>query len=274
VRYSEAVLAAPPGSAQFAAADVARLAPSTLRRLFAPTPAAPPLEDAAAALGGQPRELLALAAALEPARGERLLRLGQRPVAAPDRQAASRRLVGALFWTLVYELEPERWVALAEAEPIAPELLCDLPAAGARVVEVGAGAGRLTAYLLSVAAAVVAVEPCPAFRRRLQQRTAALVVGGVTQHLPLASGWADLATAGAAMSADPPLGGPEALAELERVVRPGGMVALVSPEQPEWFQARGYRRRDYPVPAVTERPDLTSFFGPITPPYTLLSRIL
>jgi hypothetical protein len=100
------------------------------------------------------------------------------------------------------------------------------------------------------------------------------VVGGVTQHLPIASGWADLATAGAAMSAEPPLGGPEALAELERVVRPGGTVALVSPEQPDWFEDRGYRRRDYPVPAVAERPDLTSFFGPITPPHILLSRTL
>jgi len=274
VRYSEAVLAAPPGSAQFEAADVVRLAPATLRRLFAPTPAAPPLEEVAAALGGQPEKLIALASALEPARGERLLRLGQRPVLAPGREAAARRLVGALFWTLVYELEPDRWVALADAEPIAPELLGDLPAAGARVVEAGAGAGRLTVHLLTVAATVVAVEPCPAFRRRLRLRTAALVVGGVTQHLPIASDWADLATAGAAMSSEPPLGGPEALAELERVVRPGGMVALVSPEQPEWFQARGYQRRDYPIPAVAERPDLTSFFGPLMPPYTLLSRVL
>lgn len=273
MRYSEAVLAAPPGSAQFEAADVARLAPSTLHRLFAPTPAAPPLEDVAAALGGS-GHLYAVAAALEPARGERLLRLSQRPVPDPDRQAAGRRLVAALFWSLVYELEPDRWVALAEAEPIAPELLRDLPAASARVVDAGAGAGRLTAYLVTRAAAVVAVEPGPAFRHRLRERTGAYVVGGITQQLPIATGWADLATAAAAMSPDPPLGGPQALAELERVVRPGGMVALVSPEQPEWFQARGYQRRDYPVPAVAERPDLTSFFGPITPPATLLSRVI
>jgi hypothetical protein len=274
VRYSEAVLAAPPGSAQFEPADVARLAPATLHRLFAPSPAAPPLEDVAAALGRRPPELFRVATALEPARGERLLRLSQRPVTEPEREAAGRRLVRGLFWSLVYELEPDRWVALAEAEPIAPDLLGELPAAGARVVEAGAGAGRLTRHLVGAAAIVVAVEPCAQFRRRLRGATGAEVVAAVTQQLPVRSGWADLAIAGAAMSPDLPLGGPAALAELERVVRPGGTVALVGPEAPEWFQARGYRRRDYPAPAIRPDAELTDYFGPLNPPRTLLTRLL
>ena len=120
--------------------SLARLTPSTLHRVLAPVPSAPPLEDVAAALGPHPGELFSVAAALEPARGERLLRLSQRPLPDTERWAAGERLVRGLFWTLVYELEPERWVALAEAEPISPQLLRDLPAAGARVVEVGAGA--------------------------------------------------------------------------------------------------------------------------------------
>jgi len=270
VRYSEAVLAAPPGSAHFQPADLARLTPSTLHRVLAPVPSAPPLEDVAAALGPHPGELFSVAAALEPARGERLLRLSQRPLPDTERWAAGERLVRGLFWTLVYELEPERWVALAEAEPISPQLLRDLPAAGARVVEVGAGAGRLTAHLAGVAAVVVALEPCPALRERLRRRSRAHVVAAVTQQLPLLSGWADLATAGAAMGSQPPLGGPAALAELERVVRPGGTVALISPQEPEWFQERGYELREYPVPEIPVRPDLTAYFGPLTPPNTLL----
>jgi len=270
VRYSEAVLAAPPGSAQFRAADLARLSPSTLHRVLAPIPAAPPLEDIAAAVAG--RELFTVAGALRPARGERLLRLSQRPVPESERAAAAERVVRALFWTLVYELEPERWIALADAEPISPQLLGDLPAKGARVVEVGAGAGRLTAHLVRVAAMVVAAEPCPSLRGRLRTRTGALVVAAVTQRLPLASGWADLATAGAAMGAQAPLGGAEALAEMERVVRAGGTVALISPQDPDWFQERGYERRDYPEPTVPDRPDLTNYFGPITPPHILLTK--
>jgi protein-L-isoaspartate O-methyltransferase len=274
VRYSEAVFAAPPGSAQFQPADLARITPSTLHRVLAPAPSAPPLEDVAAALGQHPRELFSVAAALEPARGERLLRLSQRPLPDAERAAAGDRLVRGLFWTLVYELEPERWVALAEAEPISPQLLRDLPAEGARVVEVGAGAGRLTAHLAGVAAMVVALEPCPALRERLRRRSRAHVVAGVTQQLPLVSGWADLATAGAAMGSQPPLGGPAALAELERVVRPGGTVALISPQEPEWFQARGYELREYPVPEVTQPPDLTSYFGSLRPPNKLLIKMV
>ena len=270
MRYSEAVLAAPPGSAQFRPADLARLTPSTLHRVLAPMPSAPPLEDVAAALGGQPRELFSVAAALEPSRGERLLRLSQRPVPDADRAAAGARVVRGLFWTLVYELEPERWIDLAEAEPISPDLLRDLPAAGARVVEVGAGAGRLTAHLVEVAAVVMALEPCPALRERLRRRSRANVIAGVTQQLPLASGWADLATAGAAMGSQPPLGGPAALAELERVVRTGGTVALISPQDPPWFQERGYELREYPPPRVPPRPDLTSYFGPLEPLHSLL----
>lgn len=272
MRYSEAVLAAPPGSAQFQAADLARLSRSTLRRVLAPVPSAPPLEDVAAALGRHAQELFQVAAALEPARGERLLRLSQRPVPEPAREAAAERVVRALFWSLVYELEPDRWVALAEAETISPELMRDLPAKGARVVEVGAGAGRLTAHLVLVAATVVALEPCPALRERLRRRTDALVVGGVTQELPVASGWADLATAGAAMGSQPPLGGAAALSELERVVRPGGTVALISPQDPPWFLERGYELREYPAPEVPERSDLTDYFGPLTPLHTVLTK--
>ncbi|HKW58726.1 MAG TPA: hypothetical protein VJR46_03120, partial [Candidatus Dormibacteraeota bacterium] len=69
------------------------------------------------------------------------------------------RVVRALFWTLVYHLEPERWDELARAEPIAPELIEALPRDVETAVDVGAGSGRLTAHLLGRSRDVVAVEP-------------------------------------------------------------------------------------------------------------------
>lgn len=275
MRFTEAVATAPPGSARFTAADLARLGRPTLRLLLAPGPSAPHLEDVAAALGDRPRELFAVAAALPPDRGERLLRLSQRPVAAGEREAAGRRLARGAFWYLAYELEPDLWDRLSRAEPVAPELLADLPADGARVLEVAAGSGRLTASLAGRAARLLAAEPCPPLRDRLRGRLPGIpVVAAVGHELPCVSGWADLVVSCAAFGPDPPLGGDEVRRELERCARPGGVVALVSPEAPEWWRERGYELRDYPEPAARLDPDVEAFFGPAHPPCRLLYKRL
>jgi SAM-dependent methyltransferase len=275
VRYSHAVAAAPPGSDRFRAADLARLGRTTLGLLLEPGPAAPPLEDVAAALAGQPAALHAVAAALPPARGERLLRLGQRPVSPEAGHDAGRRVVRGAFWYFVYDLAPELWDRLAAAEPVAGDLLRDLPADGARVLEVAAGSGRLTAALAGRAATLVAVEPSRALRRLLRDRHPEVaVVAGVGQRLPIRDGWADLVVSCATFGPDPPLGGEAVRAELERCAAPGGAVALVSPEDPAWWEARSYELRDYPAPAPRSDPELVAFFGPLDPPHRLALRRL
>lgn len=264
-------MSAPPGSAGFRAADVARLPPATLRAALAPGPSAPPLEDVAAALSSE--DLFTVARALDPSRGERLLRLAQRPLAEARRQEAADRLVRGLFWPLVYELEPDRWAELAELEVLPEALLADLPEAET-AVEVGAGSGRLTRHLAARVRRVLAVEGSLPLCRRLRAGMPASVttVAAATQSLPLATGCADLATSCASLSPDPPLGGQPALRELERVTRPGGWIAIVGPEAPEWFASQGFERRDYEKPAVRAPAGVLEFFGPLDPPGTLLLR--
>jgi len=275
VRYAEAVEAAPPGSDRFQARDVARLSTAALNLLFEPGPSAPPLEDVAAALAHEPSALYQVASALPPARGERLLRLGQRPVAAGERVAAARRLVRGVFWFLAYELAAELWDRLAAAEPVAPGLLADLPADGVRVLDVGAGSGRLTAALAPRAEQLLAVEPSPPLRRLLAERYPCVwVVAGVGHRLPLISGWADLVVSCATFGPDPPLGGDAVLAELERCVRSGGTLAMVGPEEPAWWRERGFELLTYPVPEARFDPELEAFFGPPQPPHRLLVKRL
>lgn len=275
MRYRDAVAAAPPGSGRFAAADLARLGRTTLNLLLQPGPSAPPLEDVAAALGDQPGPLRGVASSLPPERGERLLRLAQRPVTANARADAARRVVRGAFWYLVYELAPELWDRLAEKEPVAPELLADLPADGARVVEVGAGTGRLTGPLVGRAAALVAIEPCAPLRRLLRRRHPGVhVVAGVGHRLPLAGGWADLVVSCATFGPHPPLGGEGVLTELERCAGPAGAIALVGPEDPGWWQAHGFERTVYRAPRVSLEPDLAAFFGQAQPPHELLFKHL
>jgi SAM-dependent methyltransferase len=274
VRYSEAILAAPPGAASFEPGDVARLAPATLRQLLAPGPAAPPLEDVAAALAGRQRDLYQVASVLPPARGERLLRLSQRPVGPGESASAADRLVRGLFWSLVYELQPDRWAELAELETVHPDLLAALPVDGRRVLEVGAGSGRLTLLIAGRPSLLLAAEPTAALRRTLAGRLGGrgLVVAALTQALPVVAGSFDAVVCCAAISPDPPLGGEAALEEMDRVTGAGGAIALVGPERPEWFVERGFARTDFPAPPSPAPPAVVAFFGPLDPPRSLLVR--
>jgi SAM-dependent methyltransferase len=271
VLYSEAVATAPAGSASFQAGDVCRLPRTTLARIFRAGPAAPPLADVALALGAEP----CVVSALSSERAEELRRLAQAPAEAEDRDAARVRLVRGLFWFLVYELAPERWDRLASAEPVHPDLVACLPADAARVLEIAAGSGRLTIGLAQRAQQLLAVEPCRPLRRMLARRLPARswAVAAIAEQLPVADGWADLVTSCASIGPDSPLGGERALAEIERCCRRGGEVALVEPESPDWFQARGYELVDFggiDPPACD--PEVEAFFGRRTPPHRLLRK--
>lgn len=273
MRYWDAVRSAPPGSATFAASDLARLSPPTLRLIFHPGRAAPPLEDVAAALGQDNESLQAVATRIDPKRGERLLRLSMRPATDEARREAATRLVRGTFWPLVYELAPDRWEALAEAEPVSRSLLAALPVDGAAVVEVAAGGGRLSRHIAPRAAGLALFDGSLVFAAHLRDRfPRATVACALTHQLPLPDACADVVTACGAMSPDPPLGGEAALAELERVVRPGGWLALVAPERPQWFENRGFRRQEFDRPAAHPPADVVAFFGPVDPPCTLVTR--
>jgi SAM-dependent methyltransferase len=273
VLYSQAVATAPAGSASFEARDVCRLARSTLALLFREGPASPPLQDVAMALGA-PEPITAV---LTPARADGLRRLAQSSPPNAEREAAGRRLVRGLFWFLVYELAPERWDALSRVEPVHPDLVANLPADGLNVLEIAAGSGRLTVPLAERAARLLAVEPCRPLRALLAGRLSAQswVVGAIAERVPLPNGWADLVTSCASLGAEPPLGGEQVLAELERCCRPGGEVALVEPESPAWFQARGYELVDFgSIEAPACDPEVEAFFGKRTPPHRLLRKLI
>jgi SAM-dependent methyltransferase len=177
------------------------------------------------------------------------------------------RVVRAMFWTLVYHLEPERWDELASVEPIAPELVDALPRDVDLALDVGAGSGRLTEQLLKRSRHVIAVEPSAGLREILARRLPRVeTVDAWAEELPLEDGCAQLVAACGAFGPDPVV-----LKELHRVAAPGGMIALISPEHPEWFEEHGWRRIVAPRPAVPEHPrELDDFFGPPDPPHEMV----
>jgi SAM-dependent methyltransferase len=183
----------------------------------------------------------------------------------PPAESADR-VVRALFWTLVYHLEPGRWDELARSEPVAPELIEALPRKVDVAVDVGAGSGRLTRHLVSRSRHAFAVEPSAGLRAILARRLPTVrPISAWAEALPLREGCSQLTAACGAFGPDPVV-----LAELRRVTAPGGTIALISPEDPEWFERNGWRRVVAPQPAVLGHPELEEFFGPLDPPHELV----
>jgi len=98
------------------------------------------------------------------------------------------------------------------------------PLDGKRVIDLAAGPGTATRQLLARGADVVAVDPGEPMLLQLRARTpGALAVVGQAEHLPLQTGVADLVACATAWHwFDVDL----ALAEVRRVVRPGGHLAI------------------------------------------------
>jgi SAM-dependent methyltransferase len=152
-----------------------------------------------------------------------------------------------LAWELLYRLEPELYDRLASAERLHPEVVSWLPDEVERIVEVGAGTGRLTLELIHRAEEVVAVEPAEPLRHLLDRKLSIAdprhrvqVTHGFFDELPVADDFADLLVACSALTPAGAHGGDPGLAEMERVCRPGGRVAIVWPNHVDWLAAHGY----------------------------------
>jgi SAM-dependent methyltransferase len=93
---------------------------------------------------------------------------------------------------------------------------------GRTLVDLAAGTGKLTSPLLATGAEVVAVEPVAEMRAALPAGARAL--DGTAEELPLPSASADAVAVAQAFHW---FDGDAALAEIHRVLRPGGALALV-----------------------------------------------
>lgn len=184
----------------------------------------------------------------------------------PDHEP-DERIVRALFWTFVYHLEPEKWDELARHEPIHPELISRLPRDAATALDVGAGSGRLTERLVELSLEVTAIEPAAGLRAILSRRLPAVrAIAGWAEAIPITDGWSQLTAACGALGPEP-----EIIAELERVTAGGGCIALISPEQPELFEARGWLRIiATPIEAPPHPVWIDEFFGPLDPPHEMV----
>ena len=157
----------------------------------------------------------------------------------------------SLAFELLYRLEPELYERLVAAERIHPAVLEWLPSVE-RVVEIGAGTGRLTTALLSRCEHLVAVEPARPLRERLRAAVPLKaankieIVDGFFDALPVPDASADLVVTCSALDRDAAHGGDAGLCEMERVCVPGGVMAVVWPNHLDWLSAHGYTHVSFP----------------------------
>jgi SAM-dependent methyltransferase len=92
---------------------------------------------------------------------------------------------------------------------------------GRTVVDLAAGTGKLTRLLVPSGAEVIAIEPIEEMRAKIEN---ARVLAGTAEAIPLGDASVDAVTVAQAFHWFKP---DEALAEIHRVLRPGGGLALV-----------------------------------------------
>ena len=111
---------------------------------------------------------------------------------------------------------------------------------GARVLDLGAGTGKLTRMLLPLGSPVVAAEPLPSMRARFSRALPQVpMVAGVAEALPFAAGSFGAVVCGQAFHW---FDGDRAVAEIHRVLRTGGGLGLlwnVKDEGVPWVRELG-----------------------------------
>lgn len=160
---------------------------------------------------------------------DHLLATAGEPARAAELRQAEVAVLNDLVDLLTYAVEP----AAYDAQPFTTwddaELHRIVDFAGQRVLDIGAGTGRLTFAAAPLAEVVWAVEPVENLRRFIREKATVrgcrnvYAVDGLITAIPFPDAFAGIVMAGHVFG-----DAPEAeLAEMERVARPGGMVVLM-----------------------------------------------
>ncbi len=174
-------------------------------------------------------------------------------------QANRRDVLQVLFWELTYWKTPDLYEELIEGEQLHPGIFRQLePDIRDKVVlDAGAGSGRATFECVRYGATkVYAIEPSPGLlcilRRKIDNQPnpcCVIPLQGRFDRLPLNDDSVDTALSCSAFTSDPVQGGEPGLAELRRVIRPGGKLIIIWPRTQDhgWFNEHSFCYVELPL---------------------------
>jgi SAM-dependent methyltransferase len=137
---------------------------------------------------------------------------------------------------------------------------------GVRVLDLGAGTGRLTESLQRAEVDVIAVEPDPQMRAEMLRRVFGVaVLAGTAEDIPLPDERVDAVVVGQALHW---FDQERALPEIARVLKPGGVFAALwnsDDDRVEWVAEYSRIGGFAPDPNVPSRPQIDNHpaFGPV-----------
>ena len=123
---------------------------------------------------------------------------------------------------------------------------------GKTVLEVGAGTGKFLPLLMETGAEIIALEPVEAMRAEITRKFDLGVLGGTASQIGLADGAVDAVVCAQAFHW---FATPDALAEMRRVLKPGGVLGLI------------WNSRDTAIPWVAEMGRIVDAYEGDTPRY-------
>jgi ubiquinone/menaquinone biosynthesis C-methylase UbiE len=240
--------------------DIAVFDNSTLRRILLEEAFGVTLTQLAYGLHGGPPALIRRIESILPIKKRwRFMHDLRKPLVPAKVTRARKMVLDALFWELTYWKTPALYEELTEGEQIHAGIFQRLESdlRGRVILDAGAGSGRASLECLRRGASLVyAIEPSPGLRRilerKLQQQPAAgslELCAGRFDAIPLADNSVDVALSCSAFTAAAEQGGEAGLAELHRVVRPGGKIVLIWPrvEDRSWLEQHGFQYISLPL---------------------------
>ncbi|MFE6554969.1 class I SAM-dependent methyltransferase [Streptomyces sp. NPDC057746] len=179
----------------------------------------------------------------------------------PDVLTAQTQVLSVYFWEIIYRKHPQIYQLFSDCQAVPlHEAFPPRELAGKDVVDIGTGTAKVIGHLAPVVRRAWGFDPAGPLldiaRRAFQHQPHVSFDTGTFDDIPLPDSSADVVVSCFAYQPSEERGGLHGLAEIRRVLRPGGraMIAVSNTRTEAFLRAHGMVERVTASPVVWSRP--------------------